>query len=152
MSAQDKTALMQVLRNTPEFKPYEVTVAEEVIDYYLSDPKGSGYNILIAEDGADIAGYICYGPTPCTDGTWDVYWEAVAGEKRGRGIGTALTETAEAAIRKARGRMTIIETSSTPLYENTQRFHLRHGYEVVGRVPDFYAPGDDMLIMQKRLG
>jgi ribosomal protein S18 acetylase RimI-like enzyme len=143
---------MQILRSTPEFKSYEVAVAEEVIDCYLSDPRGSGYTVMVAGDGAGIAGYICYGPTPCTDGTWDIYWEAVGGEKRGRGIGTALTEAAEAAIRKARGRMIIIETSSTPLYENTRRFYLKQGYEIVGRIPDFYAPGDDRLILQKRLG
>jgi ribosomal protein S18 acetylase RimI-like enzyme len=142
---------MQILRSTPEFKTYEVAVAEEVIDGYLSDPNGSGYIIIVAEDGGDIAGYLCYGPTPCTDGTWDIYWEAVAREKRGRGIGSALTAAAEAAIRKARGRMIIIETSSTPLYESTRRFHLGQGYEIVGRIPDFYAPGDDRLILQKRL-
>lgn len=151
MLEKDKPALMTILRDTPEFKPSEVVVAEEVIDSYLRDPEGSGYIIMVAEEGGDIAGYICYGPTPCTDGTWDIYWEAVAREKRGRGIGSALAAAAVAAIRKARGRMIIIETSSTPLYESTRRFHLGQGYEIVGRIPDFYAPGDDKLIMQKRL-
>jgi hypothetical protein len=41
---------MKILENTPEFKPFEVVVAEELIDYYLSDEVKSGYNILIAED------------------------------------------------------------------------------------------------------
>ncbi len=58
---------------------------------------------------------------------------------------------AEDEIKKARGRLAIIETSSQPEYEKTRRFHHRHGYEVVGRIPDFYAPGDDKLILQKRL-
>jgi len=151
MSALDKPALMQILRNTPEFKTYEVAVAEEVIDSHLRDPKGSGYIIMIAEEGGDIAGYICYGPTPCTDGTWDIYWEAVSREKRGQGIGATLMKTAETAIRKARGRLIIIETSSTPIYEKSRRFFFGGGYEEVGRVPDFYAPGDDRLILQKRL-
>ena len=35
MTAADKPALMKILKNTPEFKPYEVTVAEELVDYYL---------------------------------------------------------------------------------------------------------------------
>ena len=142
---------MQILYNTPEFKPYEVVVAEEVIDSYLKDPPGSGYSVLVAESDSDIMGYVCYGPTPCTDGTWDMYWEAVAREKRGQGIGSALTKAAEAAVRKAQGRLIIIETSSTPMYEKTRRFHLNRGYEVIGRIPDFYTPGDDKLILQKRL-
>lgn len=151
MNAADKPALIDILKHTPEFKPHEVTVAEEVIDSYLRDPKGSGYNILVAEDNPGIAGYVCYGPTPCTEGTWDIYWIAVDGATRGRGIGAALTRTAEAAVKKARGRMIIIETSSTPAYERARRLYLGRGYEVVGRVPDFYAPGDDRVILQKRL-
>jgi len=151
MSVKDKRALMQILKNTPEFKPFEVVVAEEVIDAYLSDPVESGYHTLIAEDDEGVAGYICFGETPCTVGTWDIYWVAVDREKRGRGIGKALSEAAETAIMKAGGRMAIIETSSTPLYENTRRFYLGRSYELVARIPDFYTPGDDKLIMQKRL-
>jgi ribosomal protein S18 acetylase RimI-like enzyme len=151
MHAGDKPALMALLRLTPEFKPYEVMVAEEVIDAYLENSNGSGYNILVAIDNGTVTGYICYGPTPCTVGTWDIYWVAVDLEKRGRGIGAALTEAAEAAITRAGGRLVIIETSSTPLYDNTRRFHGARGYKTVARVADFYSPGDDRLIMVKRL-
>ena len=151
MTRGDKPSLMRILRNTPEFKPSEVVIAEEVIDSYLHDPDGSGYHILVAEADLSIAGYICYGPTPLTDGTWDVYWQAVAPEKQGQGIGSALTESAEDEMKKAQGRLAIIETSSMPAYEKTRRFHLSHGYEVVCHIPDFYAPGDDKLILQKRL-
>jgi len=126
-------------------------IAEDIIDSYLIDPKGSGYYILVAEDSSTVVGYICYGPTPLTEGTWDVYWEAVAREKQGQGTGGALMEAAEAKIKKAQGRLAIIETSSTPQYEKSIRFHLGNGYKVIGRIPDFYTPGDDKLIMLKRL-
>lgn len=151
MSKKDKTALMQVLHNTPEFKPSEVTVAEEVIDSYLHEPVGSGYYVLVAEADSAVVGYICFGPTPLTDGTWDLYWQAVAQEKRGQGIGSALMKAAEREIKRARGRLAIIETSSTPAYEKTRRFHLNQGYEIIACIPDFYSPGDDKLILQKRL-
>ncbi len=142
---------MQILQNTPEFKPSEVVVAEEVIDSYLRDPVNSGYYTLVAEVGSIVTGYISYGPTPLTDGTWDLYWMAVARDKRGQGIGGALMEAAEREIRKAQGRLAIIETSSTPAYEKTRHFHLGHGYDIIARIPDFYAPSDDKLILQKRL-
>jgi ribosomal protein S18 acetylase RimI-like enzyme len=151
MSAADKPALMQILQHTPEFKPHEVVVAEEVIDAYLADPDGSGYHTLTAYTEGQLAGYICYGQTPCTVGTWDIYWVAVAGDRRGQGIGGVLTKKAEDAIRQAQGRMILVETSSSPVYENTRRFYLGQGYELIARVPDFYAPGDDLLVMQKRL-
>jgi ribosomal protein S18 acetylase RimI-like enzyme len=142
---------MKILRSTPEFKPSEVVVAEEVIDSYLYDPGGASYYALVAELDSAIAGYICYGPTPLTEGTWDIYWVAVAPEKQDKGIGGALLTHAEDGIKETGGRLAIIETSSQPEYEKTRRFHLRHGYQLIGRIPDFYAPGDDKLILQKRL-
>lgn len=151
MSHEDKPRVIEILRGTPEFKPFEVAVAEELIDSYLNDPSGSGYHILVADVDSTVTGYICYGPTPLTEGTWDIYWMAVTPEKQGRGIGSALMKSAEKAIVRAKGRLVIIETSSTPAYEKTRNFHLSQGYEIVARIPDFYAPGDDKLILQKRL-
>jgi predicted N-acetyltransferase YhbS len=151
MTHKDKPSITKILRSTPEFKPSEVTVAEEVIDSYLKELVGSGYRILVAEVNSTVTGYICYGPTPMTESTWDIYWMAVTQEKQDQGIGSALMESAEKEIVRAKGRLAIIETSSTPTYEKTRHFHLSHGYEIVAHIPDFYAPGDDKLILQKRL-
>ena len=128
-----------------------MAVAEEVIDSYLKDSFSSGYHIFVAEVNSTVTGYICYGPTPLTEGTWDIYWLAVSQKKQGQGIGSALMKSAEKQIATDRGRLAIIETSSTPGYAKTRRFHMSHGYEIVARIPDFYAPGDDKLILKKRL-
>ena len=151
MNPEDKAAVMKILRATPEFTPGEVIVAEELIDYYSSEPVGSGYNILVAEVNSEVVGYICWGLTPLTEGTWDIYWIATDPEKQGQGIGTALLTSAEARIKEAKGRLTFIETSSKPGYEKTKGFYHARGYELVCQIPDFYAPGDDKLILQKRL-
>ena len=151
MLKKDKPALMRILRDTPEFKPVEVVVAEELIDAYLDDPVASDYYVLIAESGSALAGYICYGPTPLTEGTWDVYWMATAREKRGQGIGGALLAAAEEKIKQAQGRLVVIETSSIPSYEKTVRFYLGQGYAIIASIPDFYAPGDGKLMLLKRL-
>jgi ribosomal protein S18 acetylase RimI-like enzyme len=128
-----------------------VAVAEELIDCYLEDTLNSGYHILVAHVDSTVAGYICYGPAPLTEGTWDIYWVAVAREKQGQGIGGALMKSAEKEIVKAKGRLSIIETSSTSAYEKTRHFHVSQGYQIVACIPDFYTPGDDKLILQKRL-
>jgi len=151
MKRRDKPAIMKLIAATPEFKPPEVVVAEEVIDSYLKSSYQSGYHILVAEVGPLLVGYICYGPTPLTKGTWDIYWLAVSREEQSRGIGGALMAFVEDEIKKAKGKLAIIETSSKPEYERTRYFYHRYGYEVVCRLADFYAPGDDKLILQKRL-
>jgi GNAT superfamily N-acetyltransferase len=142
--------LLKILENTPEFKPSEIVVAKEVLDSCLRDNKNPGYFILVAEDNAEIVGYICYGPAPLTDGSWDIYWEAVSRRKRGLGIGSTLIKAAEKEIRKSRGRLLFVETSSTPAYSKTREFYLHHGYDEIACVSDFYEPGDDKLILQKR--
>ena len=151
MTQRDKPAIMKILATTAEFNPAEVPVAEEVIDSYLKSSCQSGYHIWVAEVEQRVVGYICYGPAPLTEGTWDIYWIAVSGGEQSRGIGGALTVFAEEEIEKARGRLVLVETSSKPEYEKTRHFYHRHGYEVISRIPDFYAVGDDKLILQKRL-
>ena len=151
MSAEDKPALMRLLGATPEFKPSEVAVAEEVIDGYLADPVNSGYHILVAAEAGFVAGYLCFGPTPLTESTWDIYWEAVALTERGKGIGGALMMAAEEAIIRSSGKQALIETSGQASYEATLRFYLGCGYLEVARVPDFYSPGDAKIILRKVL-
>ncbi|MFH1032821.1 MAG: GNAT family N-acetyltransferase [Chloroflexota bacterium] len=151
MTRRDKPAIMQILKTAPEFQPAEVTIAEELIDYYLENPSSLDYRIYVARVESRTVGYICYGPTPLTEGTWDIYWMAVAGDFQGQGIGKAMLAFAENKIREAHGRLSFIETSSQPHYEKTRRFHYSQGYELISRIPDFYSPGDDKLTLWKRL-
>jgi ribosomal protein S18 acetylase RimI-like enzyme len=47
--------------------------------------------------------------------------------------------------------MLLIETSSQETYGGTIQFYERTGYELVGKIPEYYKPGDDKLIFAKRL-
>lgn len=150
MTSKDKSALGSILQHTPEFTPAEVVLADEVISDYLFNPAESGYFILVAEIDSSIVGYICYGPTPITEGTWDIYWLAVDHGTQGQGIGGKLMQAAEEKIHKAGGRLILVETSSKPGYEKTNLFYQRVGYKEAGRIIDFYAIGDDQVIYEKR--
>lgn len=150
MAHDDKAVIMDIIRRTPEFSQDDEAVAEEVIDAYLDKGFASDYHTYVVEVSSEVAGYICFGPTPITQGTWDIYWLAVDPKAKGAGLGSALIAFAEDQIQSAQGRMAIIETSSGPVYENTRQFHLAHGYTTVGTIPDYYSPGDDKLILVKR--
>ena len=151
MLSGDKAALLNVLDAMPEFSPADVVVAREVIDAYLRDPAGSGYNVLLAEIDTSVVGYICYGPTPLTQGTWDIYWMATSPNRQKQGIGSDLMVSAESKIVESRGRLILIETSDRPDYQKALRFYQQHGYGIICRIFDFYAPGDDKIVLQKRL-
>ena len=143
----DRAPLAAMLARIPQFKPDEVEVARELIDASLNDP-AAGYACLVAED-ATVVGYICFGPTPMTESTWDLYWIAVAPEQQGKGIGRALYESFVAHIRAHGGRHIRIETSSKESYAATGGFYERLGFSIDGRLRDFYADGDDLLIFYK---
>jgi len=155
ITSDDRAALERMLASIEQFKPDEVAVALELVDASLHDAAGSGYECLVALDGsagADrLAGYICVGPTPMTEATWDLYWIAVDPGCQGRGIGRQLYAAfAERAL--ARGaRQVRIETSSKESYAATGGFYERLNFSIDGRLRDFYADGDDLLIFYRRI-
>jgi len=99
---------------------------------------------------AALSGYACYGPTPGTDGTFDLYWIAVHPSAQGTGGGRQLLREVEDRVTAAGGRMLIVETSSRADYEATRRFYDRGGYREGARVRDYYAPQDDRVIYTRR--
>ena len=99
----------------------------------------------------DLAGFVCYGPTPDTDGTFDLYWLAVDPALAGSGAGTLLLSEVEQRLRSNDARMMVAETSSRDDYESARWFYARRGYTEAGRVADFYAWSDDRIIFTKRL-
>ncbi len=150
--SEDKPAIMEIMKKTPEFLPVEVDVAKEVLDLHSNGGTQSGYHVIVAELGGRIVGWACYGPTPMTESTWDVYWMATDPEMKNRGIGSALLALTEEKIRQAGGRLAVIETSSKPIYENTRAFYVSRGWHTNNRIPDYYAMGDDLVIYTKIVG
>jgi ribosomal protein S18 acetylase RimI-like enzyme len=149
IQAPDALALSALLRGIAQFKPDEVAVAQELIDASIRDPQGSGYESLVAVSNEQVVGYICFGPTPMTDATWDLYWIAVAPEAQGQGLGKRLYAAFAEVIRGRGGRQVRIETSSQEIYAATGGFYERLGFDLAGKLKDFYTAGDDLLIFYR---
>jgi len=129
------------------FREDEIAVALELVDADASQ----GYRFVVAEVEGEVAGYACFGATPMTKGTFDLYWIAVDPSLQGRGIGRALLRAAEDAVRAEGGRMLLIETAGKPAYDATRAVYGACGYREVARVPDFYEDGDDKVVYARRL-
>ena len=147
----DRDSLAHLLRRIEQFKVEEVEVAQELIDASIHDPQGSGYESIVAVSGSEVAGYICFGPTPMTQATWDLYWVAVSPEAQGQGLGKRLYAAFAESIRARGGKQVRIETSSQESYASTGGFYERLGFAVDGKLRDFYADGDDLLIFYRKL-
>lgn len=105
---------------------------------------------MAVRDG-HVVGYTCYGPTPMTQGTFDLYWIASAPEARGQGVGKALVGAMEDELRRRAGRLVRVETSALEAYGGTRGFYASLAYVEEARLRDFYRPGDDLVVLTKRL-
>lgn len=149
--AGDSESILLLTRSEPLFTPEEVETVEELLTDYLTSPDHNGYSFLVAEDGGRLLGFACFGPRPLTKGTFDLYWLCVASSARRQGVGRALVTRAEDEVRKQRGRLMVIETSGRPEYSATRAFYERLGYTMAAAVPEFYGPGDDLILYTRKV-
>lgn len=147
----DIRAVREMTEGTGFFRPDEVAVAAELVEERLAKGVASGYHFWFAELGGRLAGYVCFGPTPCTIGSYDLYWIVVDKGCQGRGLGLKLASMAEDSIREKGGKRLYVETSGKDQYRSTRQFYKRAGYFEVVILPDFYDVGDSKVIFQKNL-
>lgn len=146
----DLPALSVILHDCGAFTEVEIACATELLEIVLNDPQQQDYQVAVAEQDGQVSGYILYGPVPLTEGTYDIYWIAVAPQAQGRGVGRQLMAHAEEQAKIARGRMICLETSSQGHYQRTREFYRQAGYQEESRIRDFYRIGDDRLTYVKR--
>jgi ribosomal protein S18 acetylase RimI-like enzyme len=150
LKATDVPDLVRILEDTGAFTDEEVGVAVELLGIVLNDHTQQDYEVAVAEDNGQVAGYILYGPVPLTEGNYDIYWIATDPTVQGKGLGRQLMEHAETEAQKKGASMVSLETSSQGGYERTRRFYDQAGYTEESRIRDFYKPGDDRLTYIKR--
>ncbi len=147
----DREAVSEILRENGLFRDEEIKVALELFDS-ANTPASSDYFFLGAFTPEDeLAGFACYGPTPSTDRTYDLYWIAVDPRRQRTGSGTILLNEVERRLEGLNARLVVVETSSRSDYVAARGFYVRNGYREAARTRGFYAPDDDRITYTKRL-
>ena len=132
------------------FDDEEVVTLIEMFDEYLQDAAASGYYFRSYRSNGRTLGYVCYGPTPLTQGTYDLYWICSARDARQQGVGRALMQRVEDEVRAAGGRLIVIATSGSTPYQPAREFYQRLGCALDGVIRDYYRPGDDLYLYSRR--
>lgn len=154
--ASDRARILEILVATTRFSQQEIGWAMELVDS-TTDPNSKGeYSVHVLESPDSgpnrmVQGYVCFGPTPRSEGVFDLYWLAVDPRQQGQGLGQLLLRFVENEVRRHRGRMLLIETSSKKSYAPTLRFYQRAGYDEISRIKDFYRIEDDKVVFCKTL-
>jgi ribosomal protein S18 acetylase RimI-like enzyme len=144
-----RARLEALVAGTKVFRPSEVAIAVELLDRAAAGD--DDYRFVGAFDGDDMVGYACWGPTPGTEGTFDLYWIAVDTTRQGGGVGSQLLAHVERTLQAGGGRLIVVETSSRADYAPTRAFYERRGYARAATLPGYYAPGDNLVIYLKEL-
>jgi acetoin utilization deacetylase AcuC-like enzyme/GNAT superfamily N-acetyltransferase len=151
LDQKDPERIRGLVEITGFFSAAEVDMAVELASERLAKGPECGYHFLIAEHYGRLIGYTCYGPIPCTAGSFDLYWIAVHPDFHRRGIGRGLVEETEKLIRAAGGSRIYVDTSQRIQYASTRAFYEGCGYRLETVLTDFYAPGDGKAIYCKSL-
>jgi ribosomal protein S18 acetylase RimI-like enzyme len=146
----------RIIRHVTEtsgvFYPDEIDIAEELARENLRlGADRSGYHYILAEVEGEIAGYTCYGPTPCTKFSYDLYWIAVDQKFKSAGLGMRLMALTEEKVLASGGRKVYAETSSRDPYIPARRFYTKCGFQEVAVIKDFYDFGDHKVMYVKDL-
>jgi ribosomal protein S18 acetylase RimI-like enzyme len=104
---------------------------------------------FVAEDGDDLLGFLCGFFSQTADDEAYIHFVGVSPEHRGEGVGRALYERFFAEVRD-NGR-TIVRCVTSPLNRESVSFHEALGFEVERVVPDYDGPGEDRVLLVKRL-
>ena len=171
---EDEDTVLDIIKRTGFFREVEIDIAREVFSEAAQNKPGCTYQSYVAETKETIddtrltnddkrvvthpsslvprvTGWVCFGETPCTEGTFDIYWIAVEPDIQRQGVGKLMLDFAESEIAKQNGRLIVVETSGMKRYESTQKFYEKNNYTIAAKIPNFYAPGDDKLIYIKTL-
>ncbi|MBS1514868.1 MAG: GNAT family N-acetyltransferase [Bacteroidetes bacterium] len=150
----DREKIKNILTDTNNFNDDEITIALELLDVYLNNPGQKDYEIFVdtnEEDENDLNGYVCIGPRPLTEGTYDLYWIAVNPKIQSRGVGSKLVLYIEEHIKRKGGYLVLIETSGKPSYEKERKFYEKNNYTMAVEIKDFYKRSDSLVIYSKYL-
>ncbi len=150
LKESDVKSIKEILESTGFFYDYEVDIAIELAQENLAKGEEiSGYIFIIVEEAGNPEAFACYGKTPCTADSFDLYWIAVHENQKGKGIGKQLMKLVEENIAELSGRNIWIETSSRPLYDPTRKFYLNLGCKIVAELPNFYGENDHKVVFLK---
>lgn len=151
LAPADRAAIAQVIASDETFKPDEVAVALELVDLAIAGSNDYEVRVTESEDDGEVCGYICFGRTPMTVRTYDLYWIVVHARARGRGVARLLVDAMEGEVRSRGGGQIRVETSETDGYGTARAVYAKLGYPEASRLQDFYSPGDALITYYKVL-
>ena len=146
VTAADLPEIKILIDATELFPP---SMLDEMVQQFLGGNEAKELWLVLTNPQPIGVAYVA--PEKLTDGTFNLLLIAIHPDQQGKGSGTALIAEAERQLQELGARILLVETSGLEGFELTRRFYLKNGYELEGRIRDFYQDGDDTMIFRKVL-
>jgi ribosomal protein S18 acetylase RimI-like enzyme len=104
---------------------------------------------FVAEEGDALAGFLCGFLSQTSPDEAYIHFVGVPPERRGEGIGRSLYERFFAEVRGS-GR-SVVRCATSPADAESVSFHEALGFEVDRIAKDYEGPGEDRMLLVKRL-
>jgi GNAT superfamily N-acetyltransferase len=148
----DLNGIENILKSSGFFYDFEIEIALSLATESIGlSPGICGYHWMKASNEDGLIAFANYTKNSFSVHSWDLYWLAVHESARNKKIGTTLLRKVEDDVRKNGGKILWLDTSGRPLYESTEAFYRKNGYDLKASLKDFYADGDPKQVYSKRL-
>jgi ribosomal protein S18 acetylase RimI-like enzyme len=108
-----------------------------------------GTSFVAEADDGELLGFVCGFLSQAADDEAYIHFVGVTPEDRGEGLGRALYERFFEEVR-ANGR-SVVRCVTSPVNRGSVSFHEALGFESERVVPDYDGPGEDRVLLVKRL-
>lgn len=152
VTLKDRQLITKLINDIDLFTASEKEVVFELLDTYLDNPKQKDYNFFATQEAdGELSSFICFGPTPMTNNTYDLYWIGTHPNHRRKGLAVQLIAFMRSFMTENNAKIIRVETSGKELYGDTVSFYDRLNFIEEARIRDFYSDGDDLIIFVQRL-
>lgn len=149
---EETQTLIEIAEATGIFKPDEAqSLLGSTLSAFHRGELGENHKIKVFDQESYVVGWSYFAPSQYAEGVWDVWWIGTHPKVHGQGFGQKLLKAVEGDIRSLGGRVIIIETSSLSPLAKARKFYPLMNYKECGRIPNFYANGDDKIIFSKSI-
>jgi ribosomal protein S18 acetylase RimI-like enzyme len=108
-----------------------------------------GTSFVAEGNDGELVGFVCGFLSQAADDEAYIHFVGVDPEQRGEGLGRALYERFFDEV-AANGR-NVVRCVTSPVNQRSVAFHESLGFEVERTVPDYDGPGEDRVLLVKRL-
>lgn len=148
----DHEVITNLIQEIDLFTTDEKEVVFELLDIYMFNELQKDYQFFATlEDDQSFSSFICFGPTPMSSNTYDLYWIGTHPNHRRKGLAAKLIDFMKAYMLEQQAKIIRVETSSQELYGGTVSFYDSLNFNEEARIRDFYKDGDDLIIYTARL-